>query len=110
MVDTNISFVRGRTFSFGFEYDGISDDLDEAFFSCKTDENAAEYVFQKTLGDGITKDSTGVYTVRVAPADTADIPVRNYYYDFTVVVGEDVETILKGMLTLQGNITTIEGE
>ena len=110
MVDTNISFVRGNSFSFDFEYDGTTDDLDGAYFSCKSDENDEEYVFQKTLGDGITKFATGKYSVRVAPEDTAEIPVRNYYYDFTVVMGEDVETIFKGMLTLQSNITTIEGE
>lgn len=100
MADTNITMVRGDTMSFGFEYDGTTRDLTTALFTCKSNTNNA-VVFQKTLGNGITKLATGKYVIRVAPNDTKNKTAGTYYYDFQVSIDNDVFTPLIGTLTIE---------
>lgn len=109
-TDVDMKAVRGDTIAFGVELydeDGelLADDLDAAYLSCKTNATDATYVFQKSLGDGIAKSSTGKYTVRVAPADTKDLDPGVYYYDLQIEIDDDVYTPLKGKLTLEQDIT-----
>lgn len=109
-TDVDITAVRGDTIALGVELldeDGelITDDLDEAYFSCKEDPNNDEYVFQKTLSDGITKVSTGNYTIRVAPEDTENLDVGTFFYDLEIHINDDVYTPLKGKLKLEQDIT-----
>ena len=109
-TDTNITAIRGDTIEFIAElYDdegaALTDDLDDAYFSCKENPSDSDYVFQKSLSAGITKSTTGVYLVRVAPADTADLEAGTYYYDFEITIGDDVYTPLKGKLILEEDIT-----
>ena len=114
MEDQNISMIRGDTLSFGFElYEKTgagelviySEDLDTAFLSCKKNYIDEIYVFQKSLGDGITKKETGKYVVRVAPEDTEDIEAGKYYYDLEIGVNNDKYTILKGVLEIEQDVT-----
>lgn len=109
-TDVNMTAVRGDTIAFGTEIGDengelITDDLTAAYFSCKENATDTEYVFQKTLGNGIVKSSTGKYTVRVAPEDTKDLEPGVYYYDFQIEIDGDVYTPLKGKLTLEQDIT-----
>lgn len=109
-TDTDITAVRGDTIALGVElYDDdgelITDDLDEAYFSCKKDGADTAYVFQKSLNNGITKASTGVYKIRVAPEDTNTLDVGTYYYDFEIHIDDDVYTPIKGKLKLEQDIT-----
>lgn len=106
MADENITMVRGDTLSFGLEIDGLNGvDLDSAFMTCKEVPTANTFIFQKTLGDGITKVSSGKYVVRVAPEDTADALAGMYWYDCRIGVGEDVFTIMRGVLELLQNVS-----
>ena len=109
-TDIDITAVRGDTIALGVELydeDGelLTDDLDEAYFSCKQNPEGNTYVFQKTLGSGITKASTGVYKIRVAPEDTNNLSVGTYYYDFEAHIDDDVYTMAKGKLKLEQDIT-----
>lgn len=106
MKSINITMVRGDTLSFGVELEGLNQDLESAYFSCKQDPNDETYTFQKSLGSGITKAETNKYRIRVAPEDTKNIDIGNYYYDFEIVANSDVFTILKGLLTVEQDITT----
>lgn len=105
MTDTNLTMVRGDTLSFGLEYDGTEQDLDTAFFTCRNSPASEKVVFQKTLGNGITKADTGKYIVRVAPTDTRYIEAGAYYYDFQASINGDVFTLLKGALIVEQDIT-----
>lgn len=107
MVDTNLSMVRGDTLAFGLEFQGLTEDLDSAYFTCKANDTLTEYVFQKSLGDGIEKVTTGKYRVRVAPEDTAEVEAKEYRYDLQIGINEDVYTILKGVLEIEQNVTSI---
>lgn len=109
-IKKDISLPRGDTFAFGFEAADLGQDLDEAYFSCKLNADDTEYVFQKTIGDGITKESTGKYRIRVAPEDTAELEVTDYAYDFRIVVNNDVATVMSGALKLSQEVTHLGGE
>lgn len=105
MKDTKLSMVRGDTLAFAVEIDGLNQDLDTAYFSCKKDPADTTYIFQKTLSDGISKVETGKYRVRVAPADTASVELGDYYYDLQVGVNSDVYTLMRGKLKVTYEVT-----
>ena len=57
----------------------------------------------KTLGNGITitAATSGMYTVTLAPADTAGL-VGNYLHASTLLTSGNVNTVFSGILTLTG--------
>ena len=111
MADRYITMVLGDTLSFGVEIrdqNGVLMDIDDAVFVAKKQYNSATAVFEKTLGDGITKDSTGRYVVRVAPEDTADAEAGWYYYGFRVEKNGDIYTIMRGIIELEPEVSANE--
>lgn len=102
--DRYIRMPRGDTLSFGLEFEGLDQDLDTAYFTCRKSFTEAA-VFQKSIGHGITKQETGKYVVRVAPEDTKDLEAGKYYYDLEISANGDVFTILKGVLELEQDVT-----
>lgn len=107
MADRYITMVKGDTLAFGVELiDQFEQpiDIDDAVFVAKKNYTDAEAVFEKTLGDGIEKISDGVYTVRVAPEDTADNEAGRYYYGFRVMLNGDVFTIMRGIIELEPEV------
>lgn len=100
----NLCMVRGDTLAFSFEVEGI-DTLDTAYLSCKANADDENYVFQKSLTDGISLVETGKYRVRVAPEDTSNIEVGSYYYDLEIGANSDIFTILKGILKVEQDVT-----
>ena len=115
-VDENITLVRGDTLAFAIELYVIDEendalvillnqDLSSCFFSVRKDYTNEEYVFQKSLGNGIEKIETGKYRIRIAPEDTAELEVGNYYYDLEIGLNSDYFTILKGLFAIEYDIT-----
>lgn len=107
MADTYITMVKGDTLSFGIsiiDNNGEPLDVDGATFVAKKNYNDVSAVFEKTLSDGITRLDAGVYSVRVAPADTADNEAGRYYYGFRVMIGNDVYTLMRGVLELEPEV------
>lgn len=108
MKDSNITMVRGDTLSLGVSIEteeGEPIDIDSAYFSCKKNYDES-YVFQKSLGDGITRSEAGKYVVRVAPSDTENIDAGQYFYDLQVEKNGDVFTVLIGTLNVMHDVTT----
>lgn len=105
MDESNITMVKGDTLSFGFKIDGLGQSLSSAYFSCKSVPSGGYYTFRKTLGDGITNNGDGTYTVRVAPEDTENVQAGDYYYDLQIGVNGDKFTILLGLLTILQDVT-----
>ena len=98
---TNLFMVRGDSFGFDLEVVGVNTDLDEAYFSCREDVETEEiqYIFQKTIGDGITKvkstEDSIIYHFELDPEDTEDVDIGNYYYDVEVNTADGrVDTII----------------
>ena len=106
MNEKVINMVKGDTLSFGMEFTGLEQDLESAYFTAKQSYDAQENVFQKSLGNGISKVSDGVYAVRLAPADTANVSAGKYYYDLQIGVNGDKFTILYGVINLHPDVTT----
>lgn len=101
----NITMVRGDTLAFGMEFEGLEQDLASAYFTCESNTTEDANIFQKSLGNGISKVSTGKYRVRVAPADTAEADIGFYNYSLKIGVNSDVFTILKGVLEIEDDVT-----
>ena len=107
-MDKILKMVRGDTLSFGIEYDfddESTQDLDTCYFSCKLHPEDDEYIFQKSIGDGISKVDNNQYRVRVAPEDTSNIEIGKYYYDLQIGLNNDIFTIVKGVLIIEREIT-----
>ena len=97
--------IRGNTVSFGIELDGLDQDLEYAFLTCKKSYEDATPLFEKALNDGIEKISEGYYAVRIAPEDTEDIEAGKYHYDLEVSVNGDVYTIMTGYINIYRDVT-----
>ena len=76
----NLEMTRGDTKAFAVEIEGLDQDLESAFLSCKVSSEDTEYVFQKSLEDGISKVETGKYRVRIAPEDTENVDLVKHCY------------------------------
>ncbi len=106
MNEVLIEFIRGDTFAFLFEIEGLEDTLDSCYFSCKENVNDTEYCFQKSLGDGIQQISAEQYRVKIERADTIDLKVGQYYYcDLKIERGGIFLTPITGKIKLKQDIT-----
>ena len=103
MADKYITMVKGDTLSFGIELadeTGAPVDITDAVFVARKTYNATASVFEKTLGNGITKVDDGIYSVRVAPEDTSDkeyecfISNTGDFYLFTVSHLQDGNSLI----------------
>lgn len=107
MEDKNITMTRGDTLSFNIsvtDSNGNAVTVDSADFTCKKLGSDETNVFRKTLGTGIYQDEECL-TVRVDPNDTKNVDAGRYFYDCQIGVGVDVFTILKGILTIEQDVT-----
>lgn len=109
--EENVVMVRGDTMSFGLkvEFDEGVQNLDTAFFTCKSNFDDYDVIFKKSIGDGIeivgTDEKSVTYRIRVAPDDTKHLEPGNYYYDFQVGINYDVFTLRKGILKIEQDLT-----
>ena len=101
----NLVITRGDSLIFNFEVVDLQSALTSAYFSVKRNYSDTNYVVQKSLSNGITLVDTGVYKVRVAPSDTANLDLGSYYYDLQINISGDVYTILKGNLKIEYDVT-----
>lgn len=104
----HITMVRGDTLSFGLvieDDNGNPMDVDSAFFTAKRNYTDEIALFQKKIGEGITKVGDGTYTVRLRPDETANAEAGNYFYDFSVGVNGDVFTLMRGVLEILMDVT-----
>lgn len=103
--DVNLTVTRGDTIAFAVEFDGLDQNIDTAYFTCKKNKNDNAYVFQRSLNNGITQTDRSHLTVRVPPADTSSLEIGSYYYDLQIGVNGDVYTLLKGVLKFEYDIS-----
>lgn len=106
MQNQNITMIKGDTLSFNAQIIDENDEpmtVDSAYFTCRKS-TTSENVFRKSLGDGITQEDA-LLTIRVAPQDTVEADSGNYYYDFQIGIGEDIYTVMIGMLTIEQDVS-----
>lgn len=104
----NIRHVKGDTFSCGLVVEGLGQDLDGAYFTCRENLNDnSDILFQCSLGDGISRveydDEKDIrkYAIRVTPSKTENIQAGTYYYDEEIRVNGDVFTIMRGKFIIK---------
>ena len=88
--NNKITLTRGDTarIDLAISKDGTAYDFsaDTVVFSVKTSTENPEYVFQKTVTDGV---------IYIAPSDTESLPYGTYRYDVQVTTtGGDVCTVI----------------
>ena len=108
MADRYITMVKGDTLAFGVEIQdqyGAWVDIDDAVFIARKTYNGLTAVFSKSLGNGITKEADGRYSVRVAPEDTASAEAGRYFYQFAVEKNNDKYTIMRGIIELEPEVS-----
>lgn len=102
----NITMVAGNTVAFNVEIldeNGDAVMVDSADFVCKKDVNGSETVFHKYLEHGITQGFEHM-NVRIAPEDTREVEAGRYFYAFQIGVGNDIYTLMTGVLTIEQNV------
>lgn len=107
MQDQNITMTQGDTLAFGLEIVdqyGEALDADSAYLTAKKSYEDACPSFQisttaSTAGQ-IKKESTGKYSVRVAPAATSSLEAGLYHYDLSIHKNSDVFTVMRGVIEL----------
>lgn len=110
--ENNIRNVKGDTYSSGLTIEGLGQDLDSVYFTCRDSLNDnSNILFEKSLGNGITlveydeETDTRKYAIRVAPEDTQNIQAGSYFYDLQVMVNDDVFTIMKGKFIIEPDVS-----
>lgn len=106
--EKTFNITRGDSWGINFEItdsEGTQTALDAVYFSVKENPDDNQYIFQKSLGHGITALTGGGYYVKINPTDTQYLEQKKYYYDLEVTIGDDVYTFLKGMLDIRWDIT-----
>lgn len=108
----DIRHVKGDTLSHPIIIEGLNQDLEGVYFTCRDSLNDdSNILFQKALNNGITymyydeeKDER-YYVVRIAPADTKDLQAGTYFYDEQITVNSDNFTIMKGRFIVEQDAT-----
>lgn len=106
MINKDISLTRGDTLAFDVtisEIDGVT--IESMYFSVKKKPSDTNYIFQKSIGNGITYLEDLKYRVRIAPEDTYELPAGKYAYDLQIKLGGDIYTPLMGTFRLNWDVT-----
>ena len=104
----NLDMVRGDTLTFDVDLCDFPAELDRIRFSVRRREDD-ELVLELSLGEGITHMDSGAYKVRIAPEMTEDFDIgldsAVFVYDLEITTGEEVYTVLKGDLIMEGDVS-----
>lgn len=107
MIDTktvSLDVTRGDTFELTLETPEALGDLSSVYFTCRN-RLSDQIIFQKSLGDGVVKVTDGVYLIRVAPEDTANLREQTYFYDLEIGYEDDFFTPIRGNFAVWSDAT-----
>ena len=95
---------QGDEFSFTVTFKNLQEDLTTFAMGVKLDYADTSMLIQKSLGNGITKISTGKYRVDFLPSETGALSPNFYVYDLRLSIGSTVFTPLYGYLNIQETV------
>lgn len=111
----DIRNVKGDTYSSGIIVEGLGQEVENIYFTCRDSLNEnGEVLFEKELNNGISlveydeEKDIRKYAVRVSPKDTENLQAGTYYYDLQVSVNYDVFTIMKGRFIIEQDATRVD--
>ena len=94
---------QGDQFSFTVTFKNLQEDLTTFSMGVKLEYNGTMLI-TKSLGNGITKLSTGKYKIDFTPAETQTLTPDFYVYDLRFTLGTMVYTPLYGYLNVQESV------
>jgi hypothetical protein len=95
---------QGDEFSFTVTFKNLQEDLTTFVMGIKREYTDTTMLLQKSLGNGITKISTGKYRVDFLPSETEALKPDFYVYDLRLSIGSTVFTPLYGYLNIQETV------
>ncbi len=104
MEKINFNFVKGDTYLRGFTIEGFDILIEQVYFTVKEKSSDRNYMFQKTLGNGIEVDpeNPNRYVLTIEADDTNDFKTNyNYVFDIQIVAETIKKTIIGGNLRLE---------
>lgn len=95
---------QGDEFTFTVTFKNLQEDLTTFVMGVKKEYTDDTMLIEKSLGDGITKISTGKYRVDFSPTETGALTPDFYVYDLRMTIGSTVFTPLYGYLNIQETV------
>ena len=95
---------QGDEFSFTVTFKNLQEDLTTFRMGVKKEYTDTSMLIEKSLGNGITKISTGKYRVDFLPSETGALTPDFYVYDLRMTIGSTVFTPLYGYLNIQETV------
>ena len=95
---------QGDQFSFTVTFKNLQEDLTTFTMGVKLDYNDETMLVTKSLGNGISKISTGKYRIDFTPAETQALTPNFYVYDLRFTLSTMVFTPLYGYLNVQESV------
>lgn len=95
---------QGDQFSFTVTFKNLTEDLTTFTMGVKLEYSDETMLVTKSLGNGITKISTGVYRIDFTPAETQALTPNFYVYDLRFTLSTMVFTPLYGYLNVQESV------
>ena len=95
---------QGDSFSFTVTFKNLTEDLTTFTIGVKRSYGDATMLITKSLGNGITKLSTGKYEVDFSPTETGALTPDFYVYDLRMTLENIVFTPLYGYLNIQETV------
>lgn len=95
---------QGDQFSFTVTFKNLQEDLTTFRMGVKLDYSDETMLVTKSLGNGITKISTGKYRIDFTPAETQALTPNFYVYDLRFTLSTSVFTPLYGYLNVQESV------
>ena len=95
---------QGDEFTFTVTFKNLQEDLTTFVMGVKKEYSDDTMLIEKSLGDGITKISTGKYRVDFSPTETGALTPDFYVYDLRMTIGSTVFTPLYGYLNIQETV------
>ena len=95
---------QGDQFRFTVTFKNLQEGLTTFTMGVKLEYNDESMLITKSLGNGITKISTGKYRVDFLPSETEALEPDFYVYDLRMTLGSVVFTPLYGYLNIQETV------
>ena len=95
---------QGDAFSFTVTFKNLTEDLTTFQMGVKRDYDDSTMLITKSLGNGITKLSTGKYEIDLTPAETGALTPDIYVYDLRMTLENIVFTPLYGCFNIQETV------
>lgn len=95
---------QGDEFSFTVTFKNLQEDLTTFNMGVKKEYTDETLLVNKSLGNGISKISTGKYRVDFSPEETQALTPDFYVYDLRFTLGSVVFTPLYGYLNIQETV------